>query len=70
MARRKWTSLLALMLLGGCSTGHPVWPQYHPESPQYVGRNCTATRRPDGTPDYSAGCTANDRLYIEGLFDH
>jgi hypothetical protein len=75
MARLKWIGLLSLVLVAGCATNHPTspsvqgWPAgVHAESPQYIGRDCTARLRPDGIPDFTTGCTANDRLSFEQRF--
>jgi hypothetical protein len=73
MARPKWICLLALVLMAGCSTGHPQPTQFQPQfltrsqldSPAYIGRSCVAKLLPDLTPDYTNGCTANDRLFFE-----
>jgi hypothetical protein len=59
-----------LVFVAGCSTGHPVSPQFQPEPPEYIGRSCIAKLRPDGTPDFSNGCTASDRLTFEHRLDH
>jgi hypothetical protein len=69
VARLKWTILALSLVVAGCSMGHPAPPPFHAESPEYIGRNCVASLQPDGTPDYSSGCTANDRLFLERRCD-
>lgn len=58
--------------MAGCSSGHAAPPlpvQGQLEAPEYVGRNCVTTIRPDGTPDYSNGCTGADQLRFEQRYE-
>jgi hypothetical protein len=77
VARIKWIGLLALVLVAGCATNPPQPPvpkfeslsQFQAAPPQYYGRDCVGKLRPDGSQDFSTGCTGSERLYLEQRFD-
>ena len=69
MNRLKFLAILALVVAAGCSANRPApGPQALASSPEYVGRGCVATAQPDGTPEFSTGCTGGERLMIERHF--
>jgi len=71
MARSRNLGVLMLLAVAGCSSGqagHAMPVQSQAESPDKPGRGCVTTIRPDGTPDFGAGCTGSDQLRFEQHF--
>ena len=57
--------VVASLVFAGCATRQVAPISNQPEPNDNQGRTCVAALDPDGLPNFSSGCTGNERLFFE-----